>query len=197
MTASSTVSPIDALISLLDRANDLKRLPRTGWLLAGVPAVESVADHTCATALLAWALAAAVNADPAAEGLAAPLAVERVLGMALLHDLAESVLTDLPRRTTELLGEETKHAAEAQTVAAITAGLAGGEEAAALWQEYAGGQTAEARLVKDADKLEMVHQAGRYARAGGGALAEFWEGHRFHYAASEALFAALRRRAGM
>ncbi len=191
-----TASSLTALISLLDRANDLKRLPRAGWLLAGVAAAESVAEHTCATALLAWMLAAAVNEKPAAEGLAAPLDMERVLGMALVHDLAESVLTDLPRRATALLGESAKHAAEAEAMAAMTAGLPGGTAAAALWEEYAEGQTAEARLVKDADKLEMVHQAGRYTRGGQGGLAEFWEGHRFHYAASKALFAALRERDG-
>jgi putative hydrolase of HD superfamily len=85
-----------ALRSLLDSANDLKRLPRTGWLLAGIRQPESVADHAYATTLLAMLLADAINADYAIAGLEEPLDVARVLRIALLHDLAESQLTDLP-----------------------------------------------------------------------------------------------------
>lgn len=180
------------LLTFLDQANLLKRLPRTGWLLAGVQPCESVADHTCATALLALGMAATINAEPAAHGLAQPLNTSRVVTLALLHDLAEAVLTDLPKRSSALLGAAVKHAAEAGAMAELTANLPGGGDLLALWREYDAASSPEARLVRDADKLEMVHQALQYAQRGQRNLAEFWEGHRWHYEISATLFACLQ-----
>ena len=182
---------MDALLTWLDHANLLKRLPRTGWLLAGVQPCESVADHTCATALLALGMATTINAQPAVHGLQAPLVVSRVLTLALVHDLAESVLTDLPKRSTQLLGATVKHAAEAQAMATLTEGLAGGPDYVAVWSEYDTALTPEARLVRDADKLEMVHQALQYEQRGQRNLAEFWQEHRWRYELSATLFACL------
>ncbi|RME62468.1 MAG: HD domain-containing protein, partial [Caldilineae bacterium] len=84
---------LDPLLGLFGQINHLKQLPRTGWLLAGVAQPESVADHTCATALYALFLALAINQAPSEHGLERPLDVERVVILALIHDLGESVLT--------------------------------------------------------------------------------------------------------
>ncbi len=179
-------------LDLLAAAADLKRLPRTGWLFAGIHRPESVADHSYATALLCLALADAIQRDPAGQGLSAPLDVERLLRIALLHDLAEALVTDLPRRTTELLGEATKHAAERRALEQITAGLAAGPDYVALWEEYTASASPEARLVHDADKLEMAHQALQYAHAGVRGLEEFAAERPFYYPLCAALHAALR-----
>ena len=181
------------LHALLDQVNHLKQLPRTGWLLANVSQPESVADHTAAAAILALFLAETVNQDLAANGLSVPLDVSKVVRLALLHDLAESELTDLPKRSSELLGAEAKHQAEATAMGQILADLPQADGYLALWSEYDAGETPEARLVKDADKLEMVHQAGAYARRGHRNLDEFSQGHRWHFPASARLFAALRQ----
>jgi putative hydrolase of HD superfamily len=181
-------------LRLLAAGSALKRLPRSGWLLAGVPQPESVADHSFATALLAYWIAEEINRDPASQGLAAPLDVGQVLAIALLHDLAESSLTDLPRRATVLLGEAAKHAAEEQVMAQLFAGDQTEAHPLDLWREYAAAATAEARLVRDADKLEMVSQALVYEQAGQRNLDEFWEGHRWHYPMSRQIYEALRRR---
>ena len=173
-----------SLLSFLRTANHLKSLPRTGWLFAGVVQPESLADHTCLVAIYALFLAEVVNADPAAQGLASPLNVERVLCLALIHDLAESVLTDLPKRAAEVLGEEAKHQAEDRIIASLLEELPRGEHYAALWQEYDSGATPEARLVKDVDKLEMVLQSMRYGERGHTNLDEFRAGHSWHYAIS-------------
>ena len=185
---------LGALVTLLDRATDLKLLPRTGWLLAGIAQPESVAAHSFATALLALSLAETINLDPAAEGLAAPLDVARVVRLALLHDLAESLVTDLPKRSAALLGATAKHAAEDAAMAELLTGLPHAEADRALWAEYDAAATPEARVVKDADKLEMVHQALRYEATGVQTLDEFWSGHDWHYATSAQLFDALRSR---
>jgi putative hydrolase of HD superfamily len=176
------------LASLLDQVNLLKRLPRTGWLLAGVADPESVAEHTCAVGILALFLAEAINEDPQGQGLTGQLDVGRVVALALIHDLAESVLTDLPKRTTELLGEDVKHQAEERVMADLTAHLPAGHRYQALWREYDAGSTPEALLVKDADKLDMVHQALQYAKRGHRGLDEFWQDHHWNYPLSQALF---------
>lgn len=182
-----------ALHSLLDNANDLKRLPRTGWLLAGIRQPESVADHAYVTALLAMLLTDAINADYASAGLAGPLDAGRVLRIALLHDLAESQLTDLPKRSADLLGSDVKHAAEREAMQRLLSEIEGGADYLSLWEEYETALTPEARVVKDADKLEMVHQARRYTEIGYSHLNEFWQGHRWHYTISAQLFETLAR----
>lgn len=179
------------LHALLDQANHLKHLPRTGWLLAKVSNPESVADHTTAAAILALFLAETVNRDLTENGLTAPLDISRVVMLTLLHDLAESALTDLPKRSSELIGAEAKHRAELQAMSTILAELPNRNYYVTLWAEYDQGSTPEARLVKDADKLEMVHQALSYEQRGQRNLDEFWTGHVWYYAASRALFAEM------
>jgi putative hydrolases of HD superfamily len=178
------------MMPLLQAAVSLKMLPRTGWLLAGVAQPESVAEHSWATALLALALAAQVNRDLDAHGLAAPLDCGRVAQIAVVHDLAESVVTDLPRRATQLLGKSVKHQAEASVMAQL-AGSVPDADFGALWREYSALTTPEGRLVQDADKLEMVHQALAYERAGNQNLGEFWQNHQWHYRVSEEAYVAL------
>lgn len=182
----------EIILRLLESAAVLKRLPRTGWLLAGVRQPESVAEHTVAAALLALGLAHEINRAPGEQGLDAPVDVGRVAQIALVHDLAETTLTDLPRRATALLGEAVKHGAEEQALRDLF-GAEDAEPYLALWREYDSGATPEARLVRDADKLEMVYQAYTYEVAGHRNLDEFWEGHRWHYPISSQVYAALRR----
>lgn len=185
---------VSAIATLLDYANDLKRLPRTGWLLAGVAPAESVAEHSYATTMLALQLAQAVNVDFQAQGIDGPLNVERVVRIALVHDLAESVVTDLPKRTSKVLGEDAKHAAEAAAWQEIEPTSESTGALRALWEEYAAGESNEARLVKDADKLEMMHQALRYAASGNRNLQEFWAQSAWAYPISAALRHLLLKR---
>ncbi len=186
------------LLNFLAHTTVLKQLPRTGWLFAGVPSPESVADHTAATALVALMLAEAINVDPVSEGLDCVLDVGRVVQLALVHDLAESVTTDLPHRSVELLGEAAKQRAEEQAMGLIFADLPGGDGCRALWAEYAARLSPEARVVKDADRLEMMQQALAYERAGNRGLGEFWQEYRWFYNLSAKLYAALvEERAGL
>ena len=182
---------------ILSAATTLKRLPRTGWLFAGVAQPESVADHSWATALLALTLAGWINEEPSAYGLSSPLDMGRVAQIAVVHDLAESVVTDLPRRVTELLGKDVKHRAEATALAQITSGLPASADFVSLWREYSELATPEGRLVQDADKLEMVHQALAYEQAGNQNLGEFWEQYSWHYSVSEEVYADLVKTRGI
>jgi putative hydrolase of HD superfamily len=184
---------IEIVTALFSRIYDLKQLPRTGWLLAGVSSPESVAEHSFVTTLYAVLLAEEINGDLAAHGLAAPLHVGHIMRLALVHDLAECLLTDLPKRSTELIGRAAKHAAEAQAFEQLFGRLQQGKQYSQLWAEFASATTPEARLVHDADKLEMVQQALRYEQRGHRNLQEFWQGHTWHYTASKTIFERLEQ----
>lgn len=161
------------MLDFLDAAQDLKVLPRSGWLLAGVAPAESVADHSFAMALLATALAGEINRAPEAHDLESPLHVEKLMRMALIHDLGESHVTDLPHRATRLIGSDVKHAAERRALVRICGGLADGEEWLSLSDEYTENASPEARLLHDCDALEMTAQAARYRRCGNQNLDDF------------------------
>ncbi len=155
---------------LLTLLIELKRIRRTGWLDRGATpdSVESVADHSYLTALIAWLTA-----------LDRPeLDAGRVLKLAMVHDIAEAIIGDLPPyESDEVPGpgdpdavraffsvrhlrspeqNAAKHAAEAAAFDQIARLMPGAARAefSSLWQEYEARQTPEARFVKDADTLE-------------------------------------------
>jgi putative hydrolase of HD superfamily len=175
-----------ALLTLYSQVAALKLLPRLGWLQRGVAGAESVADHTFGVAVLALlignrvATPASDLGHPAAKGGEEPHAagIERgkLLAIALIHDLAEALLSDLPASARRLIGADAKRAAERRAIEELFAGLPDRAEYLALWEDYAAGAIAEARLVKELDRVEMLAQALAYERAGSRTLAEFWAG---------------------
>lgn len=76
------------MLELLKAIHHLKLLPRTGWLFAGVRQPESVKkEHSYATCWLALLLAEEINTQWQQAGLAAPLNINQVVLIALVHDL--------------------------------------------------------------------------------------------------------------
>jgi putative hydrolase of HD superfamily len=172
------------LARFIHRVGGLKSTPRTGWLDRGIPEIEteSVADHSFRTALMAWLVA---MDEPGLD-------VTRVLEMALLHDLAEAVTGDLPPYDPEEMPAEddpealkafldrrhvrsegrrlAKQAAERAAMIDLIADLpsASAGRLAELWADLETGGSAEARFVKQADKVETYLQSREYAAAGSG-----------------------------
>jgi putative hydrolase of HD superfamily len=152
------------ILSLHNRLLTLKLLPRTGWLQRGVMDVESIAEHTFA--LSALALLVGDQIPDIDRG--------RLLSIALLHDIAEVLIGDLPASARRLFGAEAKQQAEYNAMLELLADLPRAEEYLALWQEYAARGSREARLVKQLDRLEMLTQALAYERNGSRVMGEFW-----------------------
>lgn len=165
-----------AVLDFLTLALRLKHVRRQGWLDRGVYNPESAADHSWGVALLAWTLAAGRP----------ELNRERVLLLALLHDLPEALAGDAtpfdqqrepdgtldathftqePTYSAEAAAE--KHASEVAAMNTLLAGLAPSlaDEVRAAWEEYEAAATPEARFVKQIDKLETLLQAELYRAA--------------------------------
>lgn len=153
----------ETLLDSLLEVQGFDRVPRMGYVLRGVTEPESVAAHSWQLAFLVWALA------PRIPGLDAARAVE----LAIVHDLAELRIGDLPRTSAHYFPAGAKKTAETAAFADLMAPF--GESAAALSAEYAAAQTLEARLVKVCDKLQLLLKVAMYEKWGEGGLAEFWE----------------------
>jgi len=182
----------DQLISLLLETTTLKRLPRTGWLLRGVPDAESIADHSFGAAFVVLALADVLNASGT---LPAPLDTGRALAIAVLHDLPEARLTDLPGPAQRLIPREVKAEAEAEALEALTAGLPSAAQFQTLWREFEDASTPEGRLVRDADRVEMMIQCLRYELSGSRGLDDFWanmDRPAWHYPLCADIYARLK-----
>jgi putative hydrolase of HD superfamily len=136
---------VSADFDLLLEALGLKEVPRAGWARVGISPAESVADHTWGVALLALVLC-----PPELDR-------ERVLAIAVLHDLAEVRTGDIVPGE---MPREQKADAERQAIASL---LKAHPTLWALWEDYEKSRTAEARFVHELDKLEMALQARRYA----------------------------------
>ncbi len=176
----------DSLLDLLLELQTLDRVPRMGWVLRGVPEAESVAEHSFHVALLVWQLAPRIPEVDAG----------RAVGMALLHDLAEVRLGDLPRVAGRYFPPGAKSAAETNAEAELLAPLADSDRA--LLEEYRAGESPEARLVKACDKLQLMVKASVYEGWGVGALEKFWKNPDNFvdggFAAVRELFNSLRER---
>lgn len=136
------------------------------------PGAESVGAHTFGVACAAMLLADEVRARGVGVN------VERVLRLALLHDLAESRTGDMPRTMAKYYGAEARKRAEGAAFEDLIEGL-GAERRAEygrLHAEYEERASLEARLVKAADIVDLLAQALAFERAGARELDEFWEG---------------------
>ena len=155
---------VQTLLALYSRVATLKLLPRTGWLQRGIMHAESIAEHTFGVTLLSLLIGDTITG----------LDRGKLLAIALLHDLAEVYLGDLPASARRFIEAPVKHAAERRALEELIAQLPNQSDYLALWDEYATGSTPEARLVKGIDRIEMLVQALAYERAGNRAMAEFW-----------------------
>jgi putative hydrolase of HD superfamily len=142
---------------------ELKEVPRMGWVVRGVRDGESVADHTFGVALLTLLLGPSEGID-----------VGKALKIAVVHDLAESVLGDIPTPAAKMMGNDEKEVAEEKILTKLLADYGSRSEIEELWKEFRDRTTPEGRFIRAVDKLEMFIQAFQYEREGNQRLWRFW-----------------------
>lgn len=164
------MSTTDAILTLMRELGRLKVLPRSGWQFRGIKHPESIADHVYRMSTLSMLLADLL----VEQGL--PVDADRVTRMALLHELAEARIGDIPVVALRHIPAEAKREAERSAVRDMLADFGPLQTRyIALWEEFETGDTLEAQIVRAADKLELLFQAADYEMTGQRGLDEFWQ----------------------
>ncbi|UJR82272.1 HD domain-containing protein [Sandaracinus amylolyticus] len=153
----------DRIVDTVLGLDTLADLPRTGWLLRGVRPCESIADHSYGVALVVMLLVDALRE----EGVSVD--GERALRMALVHDAPEARTGDVPMPSKTVALDAALHELEASLVERLLP-PAQRED----WRVMEEGQSLEARIVKAADKIQMMIKALSYGHQQRGHLVEFW-----------------------
>ncbi|MDA0564867.1 HD domain-containing protein [Streptomonospora sp. S1-112] len=148
------------VVDFLYEVGLLKRYKRIGWVVAGVPDVESIADHSHRTAITAAVIASLEGADP-----------QRAAFLALFHDTQETRTTDIPYLGKRYLKAVAPAEVTEDQVRGLPAVLADTIRGAV--REYEGHESTEAVCARDADKLECLMQAVEY-RSQGSSHTQAW-----------------------
>ena len=124
----------------------LKALKRAGWIRKGIEHPESVASHSWGLAMLCLEFGPKVTP---------PLNLEKVLALALIHDVPEVFAGDITPHDGVSKVEKQKLEREA-------ASQLFNSEMLHLWLEYDANLTEEAQFVHAMDKIDMALQAMIY-----------------------------------
>jgi putative hydrolase of HD superfamily len=129
-----------AIANLLFEARILKDIRRSGYAFLG-SGRESIAEHSFMTAFICFAMA----------GMDPEINRERLVAMALVHDIAEA-------RTGDLNYVEKKYSMvdEDKAISHLIKHLSFGKDIKNLMDEFNARQTKEAKLAYDADQLSFI-----------------------------------------
>jgi len=127
----------------------LKRTEREGWKRFGVEDLESVADHSFRAAFIALVFGKKFCLD----GF-------KLVKLLLVHDLAESEIGDITPN--DPISDQKKFVKEEKAIKDISSSFDNDLNIAELWKEFESGETREAVIARDIDRLERILQALEY-----------------------------------
>ncbi|KAJ3129338.1 hypothetical protein HK098_001750 [Nowakowskiella sp. JEL0407] len=165
-----------SVVKFLHIIENLKRTKRTGWVLSGIPEVESISDHMYRMSVMAMLIK-----DPNVNK-------DRIVKIAISHDIAESIAGDIA--PAQKISASEKYALEKSAITQLVSTLNSTPESLeiqSLWNEYEECQTPEAKIVKDLDKFEMIVQGLEYEKRYGKRLDSFFESTRGKFVHAEVL----------
>jgi putative hydrolase of HD superfamily len=153
------MAEFEDIINLIQYGATLKRVNRTGWGIAGVDCIrpESVAEHSYGSILTSVLIAQHM----AQKGV--QLDVDKLLTMAIIHDLPESLTSDIPRTNSFNESSELKNMKQRLEREAIKKifkkdGIVS-KHFLSIWEEFKQESTIEAKIVRGADILDMLMHA--------------------------------------
>ncbi|KAK9505970.1 hypothetical protein O3M35_009923 [Rhynocoris fuscipes] len=138
-------------LQFLELVGKLKHLPRKGWVLKNIKEPETVAGHMYRMAMMTFLLN---DAD-----------INRIkcMEMALVHDLAESIIGDITPHCG--VSKQDKHKMESDAMLTISKLIGkNGKYVYDLFMEFEESNTAESKLVKELDLFDMALQAFEYEK---------------------------------
>lgn len=148
---------------------NLKKLPRTGWVMEKVKDPESVAEHCYRLALMAMVLV---------PKLGKFLDVDKLVRMALLHDIGEAMtggdLVFMRKGIVDIGVRDKKERKEREGIVKMFRRVGEGDTQVVLYNELTERMTPESRIFWQLDVLEMAEQALEYEEQEKKALDEFF-----------------------
>lgn len=168
------------VLEFITEISKLKHMPRSGWKLIGIKQPESIAGHTFGIVMLAWVFAKKKS-----------LNIERVMKIALIHDLCEVYAGDMTpyddldyehltkKDINKLFNEmpakslaakekiaKDKREREMKSLDKVIINLPKDlqSEIKDLWLDYEFGKTREGRFVRQLDRLESLIQGFIYRK---------------------------------
>jgi putative hydrolase of HD superfamily len=161
---------VGAYQTFFSHLEKLKHLRRSGWVRDKVPNPESVAEHSFKAAVMAMVLADAVRLK---------VNKEKLLKMALIHDVGESIIGDIIQYTPSgvLLPKvkAKKHRDELAAIKRIFGRIENGDEYIGLFKEFDAHKTNESIIFNELDRLELVLQAAEYEKTYGMTLNTYFK----------------------
>ena len=144
-----------------------KRIPRTGWVKEKVKNPESIAEHSFRVGVIAMILADDLLVNK-----------EKLMKMALLHDLGETFTGDIVWTRGDVVDikiRDQKEKEELKNLIKFFNTIDKGEEFIKIFKEMLLADSEEARIFWQIDKLEMAIQAFEYEEEQGESLDEFFK----------------------
>ena len=179
---------MENILDFLVEIGKLKRKRRRGWLIHQIKDPETTAEHIFRLTIISWVL-----------GEKKGLNLERIIKMALVHDLCEVYAPDLtpydpllPKNQKEIIKTlkcwpkftpplkiemyKKKYRLENRGLDRLISKLPSGlkSEIKNLWLDYEKGLTKEGRFVKQADKVENLLQGIEYWKKYGKIQHHLW-----------------------
>ncbi len=150
----------DGILSFYEQYIQLSELLRTGWVVRKVPAerLESVADHTLQVLMLAHTFVREFEIPN--------IDLNELTIMCLFHDLAETIIGDIPVIYVNTEEEKKqKHAAEEKALKALLSSLSEktADEYYQAWLAFEKRETPTAKLAYQVDKIDAIMRAKHYS----------------------------------
>ncbi|RLG85867.1 MAG: phosphohydrolase [Thermoprotei archaeon] len=140
----------------LSKVTHLKNIPRTGWLLRGIPPsiAEDVAGHTFEVALITYVLCKELIKNGVSIDLG------KALTIALLHDVPEVLMGDIVKWAKDRIGD-LKERMEIEALKEL-----GFSDEVNILNEYLNLSSIEGVIVRIADLVATIRQGMEYLRQG-------------------------------
>jgi putative hydrolase of HD superfamily len=148
-------------INFLYEVGTLRNIPRA-WQQVLTGRVQNISEHVFRVAITAWMIAVAEKAN-----------TEKVIKMALIHDIAESRTGDIAFMHRDYVVRHEELAAQH-----IFQDTELEEESKKLLEEYEKRESLEAKIVKDADNLDVDLELRELGRIGDTAALQMQKEHR-------------------